>query len=106
MEIIFLLNLASKFDVIKNRFQFELKTKPYKFHKPAKHGVYFAVLIDDNCDTKSRAVKATGVTASHYFSQQARAIDLLAATKVEIRKKTASSLSRRPKENTKRPIYL
>lgn len=55
---------------------------------------------------KVEFVKATEDTASHYFSQQARAIDLLAATKVEIRKKTASSLSRRPKENTKRPIYL
>lgn len=35
-----------------------------------------------------RAVKAAAeVTTSHYFSQQARAIDLSVATKVEIRKK-------------------
>jgi len=32
---------------------------------------------------------AVEVTASHYFSQQARAIDLSAVTKVEIRKKNS-----------------
>lgn len=38
---------------------------------------------------KSRLLKRrrSSYTASHYFSQQARAIDLSAVTKVEIRKK-------------------